>query len=50
VNGGVILAMDGADPQRLLDVARAQGDVEHFAPVEPSLAELFREVVEEAAS
>jgi ABC-2 type transport system ATP-binding protein len=50
VNGGVILATDGVDPQRLLDVARAQGDVEHFAPVERSLAELFREVVEESTT
>ncbi|MEX0983428.1 MAG: ATP-binding cassette domain-containing protein [Actinomycetota bacterium] len=46
--GGVVLALSkDADPQRLLDVARAQGDVTHFARVEKSLAELFREFVDE---
>ncbi len=33
------------DPQRVLDVARAAGDVLGFGPVQPSLGELFREVV-----
>jgi len=33
------------DPQRVLDVARAAGDVVAFGPVRPSLGELFREVV-----
>jgi ABC-2 type transport system ATP-binding protein len=33
------------DPQRVLDVARSAGDVLAFGPVEPSLQELFREVV-----
>jgi ABC-2 type transport system ATP-binding protein len=48
---GVVLALtDGADPQRLLDVARAQGEVRHFGDVERSLAELFREFVEEDAA
>jgi ABC-2 type transport system ATP-binding protein len=46
--GADILALDdGADAQRVLDVARAQGEVRSFGPVEKSLAELFREVVEE---
>jgi hypothetical protein len=47
---GVVLALDGADPQRLLDVARAQGEVHHFGRVQRSLAELFREFVEEDAA
>ena len=38
------LARD-VDPQRVLDVARAAGDVLGFGPVQPSLGELFREVV-----
>jgi hypothetical protein len=29
----------------LLDVARGAGDVAHFSAVQPTLAELFREVV-----
>jgi ABC-2 type transport system ATP-binding protein len=36
---------DDVDEQRLLDLARASGDVVRFSPVRPSLAELFREVV-----
>jgi ABC-2 type transport system ATP-binding protein len=36
---------EGADPQRVLDVARGAGDVTAFGPVRPTLAELFREVV-----
>lgn len=36
---------DGADPQRILDAARASGTVTHFSEVEPSLAEVFREAV-----
>ena len=44
--GGVILRLDDDfDEQRLLDVARSAGDVSHFSAVEPTLAELFREVV-----
>jgi ABC-2 type transport system ATP-binding protein len=35
------------DPQRLLDLARAVGDVRAFGPVHPSLGELFREVVQQ---
>ncbi|MGZ6661014.1 MAG: ATP-binding protein DrrA1-3 family domain-containing protein, partial [Solirubrobacteraceae bacterium] len=34
-----------ADPQRILDAARRSGSVTHFAELQPSLAELFREVV-----
>ena len=36
---------DGVDEQRVLDVARAAGDVTEFARVRPTLAELFREAV-----
>jgi ABC-2 type transport system ATP-binding protein len=46
VDGIVVLELaGGADPQRVLDVARAAGDVLGFGPVRPSLGELFREVV-----
>jgi ABC-2 type transport system ATP-binding protein len=46
VNGGVVLLLDDdVDEQRVLDLARASGDVRHFTRVRPSLAELFREVV-----
>jgi ABC-2 type transport system ATP-binding protein len=34
-----------ADPQRVLDGARRAGTVTHFAELQPSLAELFREVI-----
>jgi ABC-2 type transport system ATP-binding protein len=34
-----------ADPQLILDAARRSGVVTHFAEVQPTLAELFREVV-----
>ena len=44
---GVIVELnDGADDQGLLDAARRAGRVRSFAPVRPTLAELFREVVE----
>ena len=33
------------DPQRILDAARRSGSVTHFAELQPTLAELFREVV-----
>jgi ABC-2 type transport system ATP-binding protein len=43
---GVVFELDpGADPQRLLDLARAEGDVHAFGPIEPTLSQLFREVV-----
>jgi ABC-2 type transport system ATP-binding protein len=43
--GAILLLEDGFDEQRLLDVARGAGDVAHFSAVQPTLAELFREVV-----
>jgi ABC-2 type transport system ATP-binding protein len=47
-DGTVVLELDGAaDPQRLLDLARAEGDVVDFGPVRPTLSELFREVIAE---
>jgi ABC-2 type transport system ATP-binding protein len=45
-NGRVVLAVDGEE-QRVLDAARAAGRVTLFSGVEPSLAELFRQVVQE---
>ncbi|HYJ61437.1 MAG TPA: ATP-binding cassette domain-containing protein [Actinomycetota bacterium] len=51
VDGAVVLELDDeADPQRVLDLARAQGDVRAFTPVEPTLAQLFREVVDEGVT
>jgi ABC-2 type transport system ATP-binding protein len=45
-DGAVVLLLDDdVDEQRVLDLARASGDVLHFTRVRPSLAELFREVV-----
>jgi ABC-2 type transport system ATP-binding protein len=45
---GVVLELrDGADDQRILDAARGAGRVRRFEPARPTLAELFREVVEE---
>jgi ABC-2 type transport system ATP-binding protein len=45
-DGAVVLELaPTTDPQRVLDVARAAGDVETFGPVRPTLGELFREVV-----
>jgi ABC-2 type transport system ATP-binding protein len=45
-DGGVILELDDdLDEQRVLDLARGSGDVTHFSHVQPTLAELFREVV-----
>ncbi|MGZ4231377.1 MAG: ABC transporter ATP-binding protein [Solirubrobacteraceae bacterium] len=34
-----------ADPQHILDTARRSGSVTHFAELQPTLAELFREAV-----
>ena len=46
VSDGVVLELtDGADEQRVLDLARSVGEVRHFSLVQPTLAELFREVV-----
>jgi len=41
----VLELANGTDAQRVLDVARAAGDLTSFGPVRPTLAELFREVV-----
>jgi ABC-2 type transport system ATP-binding protein len=38
---------EGADDQQVLDAARSAGRVRRFEPARPTLAELFREVVEE---
>jgi ABC-2 type transport system ATP-binding protein len=43
---GVLVALDGGDEQALLDAARGAGRVCHFAREEPTLAELFRGVVQ----
>jgi ABC-2 type transport system ATP-binding protein len=45
-NGRVVLAVDG-DEQRVLDAARAAGRVIQFSAVQPSLAQLFRQAVQE---
>jgi ABC-2 type transport system ATP-binding protein len=44
---GLLLELhEGADDQRVLDAAREAGRVRRFEPHRPTLAELFREVVE----
>jgi ABC-2 type transport system ATP-binding protein len=44
---GVLLELrHGADDQHVLDAARRAGRVRRFAPARPTLAELFREVVD----
>jgi ABC-2 type transport system ATP-binding protein len=45
-DGRVVLAVDG-DEQRVLDAARAAGRVTLFGDVQPSLAQLFRQAVQE---
>jgi ABC-2 type transport system ATP-binding protein len=45
-NGRVVLAVDG-DEQRVLDAARGAGRVIQFSAVQPSLAQLFRQAVQE---
>jgi ABC-2 type transport system ATP-binding protein len=45
-DGRVVLAIEG-DEQRVLDTARAAGRVTLFSGVQPSLAELFRQAVQE---
>ncbi len=47
---GVFELDPGADPQVLLDAARAAGPVTRFGPETPTLAELFREAVSEKAA
>jgi ABC-2 type transport system ATP-binding protein len=45
-NDGIVLELeDDVDEQRVLDLARAAGDVTHFSRERASLAELFREAV-----
>lgn len=47
-NDGVVLELDDdVDEQRVLDLARAAGDVSHFGREHASLADLFREAVRE---
>ena len=41
----VLRLAPAADPQRILDAARRSGSVTHFAELQPTLAELFRELV-----
>jgi ABC-2 type transport system ATP-binding protein len=46
-SGGWLLELDdGVDDQVVLDAARAAGPVRRFGSVEPTLTDLFREVVE----
>jgi ABC-2 type transport system ATP-binding protein len=45
-NGRVVLAVE-SDEQRVLDAARAAGRVTLFSAVQPSLAQLFRQAVQE---
>ncbi len=46
-NDGVVLELDDdVDEQRVLDLARGEGDVTHFSRERASLAELFREAVQ----
>jgi len=45
-NGRVVLAVEG-DEQRVLDAARAAGRVIHFSAVQPTLAQLFRQAVQQ---
>ncbi len=45
-HGGLLLELDEhADPQAVLDAARAAGPVTHFSSVRPTLSDLFREAV-----
>ena len=45
---GVLVELhEGADDQALLDAARRAGRVKRFEPARPTLAELFREAVEQ---
>jgi ABC-2 type transport system ATP-binding protein len=48
LDGQAVIELNGHDDeQQLLDGARMAGRVRHFAPVEISLADLFRDAVEE---
>lgn len=44
--GMLVELADGVDDQRVLDAARRAGPVRHFGTVEPTLVELYREVVQ----
>jgi ABC-2 type transport system ATP-binding protein len=44
-SGLIVRLHDGADPDRVLDAARAAGTVVYFSLDRPTLTELFREVV-----
>jgi ABC-2 type transport system ATP-binding protein len=45
-DGRAVFRLEGStDPERILDAARRAGSVTHFAELQPSLAELFREAV-----
>ena len=46
-HGVVVELREGADDQAILDAARRAGNVRRFEPARPTLADLFREVVEE---
>ena len=45
-DGRVVLAVEG-DEQRVLDAARRAGRVVHFSAAQPTLAQLFRQAVQE---
>jgi ABC-2 type transport system ATP-binding protein len=45
-NGRVVVAVEGNE-QRVLDAARAAGRVIHFSAVQPTLAQLFRQAVQQ---
>ena len=49
VDDGIFELDPGADPQALLDAARAAGTVRRFGAEEPSLAQLYRDVIGDAA-
>ena len=45
-DGGTVFELaPGANPQAILDAARGAGTVTYFAEQQPTLAELFREVI-----
>ena len=49
-HGVLVQLTDGTDDQALLDAARRAGTVHHFARQQPTLAELYREVVQAEVS
>ena len=42
---GVLVRLEGGDPDAVLDAARSAGTVTHFSVERPTLADLFRQVV-----